>query len=381
MKKKVLISFVLLAMVAASVIFAQQPTLDKLKFVGTNSGYGAWAANNNISGVVVIPATNDGKTVTEVDYFRNITGITSVIIPNSVIRIFSSSFPGCTNLTSVTFQGANFERVDDGAFPGDLAAKYKAGGAGTYTRSAGGAVWTKQGGGQVTPAQTAQTLNGVWERSGGRQITVSENTGVFSSFESNPGALTQDAISKGYYALGGQAWRNLTSTGNLTWSGLYLSTRFNTASPNVAVGQDWTNSTFTLSANGQTLTIKDNTGTETWTRSGYKLDGVWERTGGRQITISGNAGVFSSFEKNPSALTQDAISKGYYALGSQAWRNLTSTGNLTWSGLYLAARFNTASPNVAVGQDWTNSTFTLNANGQTLTIKDSTGTETWTRKR
>jgi len=113
----------------------------------------------------------------------------------------------------------------------------------------------------------------------------------------------------------------------------------------------------------------------------YSLDGVWERSGGRQITVSGNTGVFSSFENNPRAIMQDAINKGYYALGGQVWRNLASTGNLTWTGLYLAVQDNDSSPNVVTGTIWFNCTFTLSANGQTLTCKDSTGTETWTRKQ
>jgi len=227
-------------------------------------------ANDRISGAVVIPAAYNGKKVFAVMNFMDCRSITSVTIPVSVTDIYARAFQNCANLTSVTFQGTATNNIyasgADASFPGDLAAKYKAGGAGTYTRSAGGTVWTKQGGGQVTPAQTTQTLNGVWERSGGRQITVSGNTGVFSSFENNPNALTQDAISKGYYALGGQVWRNLTSTGNLTWSGLYLGVDVNNASPNVTARINWLNATFTLSANGQTLTCKDNFGTETWTR-------------------------------------------------------------------------------------------------------------------
>ena len=52
-------------------------------------------------------------------------------------------------------------------FEGDLVAKYQAGGAGTYTRSAGSNTWTKQGGGF--------TLNGVWTRSDGMKITIADN--------------------------------------------------------------------------------------------------------------------------------------------------------------------------------------------------------------
>ena len=53
------------------------------------------------------------------------------------------AFANCANLNSVTFGGANttFGATD---FPDgmDLAQKYKAGGAGTYTKS--GRTWTKK---------------------------------------------------------------------------------------------------------------------------------------------------------------------------------------------------------------------------------------------
>jgi hypothetical protein len=229
------------------------------------------------------------------------------------------------------------------------------------------------------------SLDGVWDWIDiGRQITISGSTGVFSKFENNPSAFIQDAINKGYFAIGGQAWRNIKSTGNLTWSGQFLAITVNTSNPNVAIGTTWVNCTFTLSADGQTLNaINSNGGTSTWTRGNYKLDGVWDWIDiGRQITISGSTGVFSRFENNPSAFIQDAINKGYFAIGGQAWRNIKSTGNLTWSGQFLAITVNTSNPNVATGTNWVNCTFTLSADGQTLTaINSNGGTSTWIRKQ
>ena len=192
MKKKVLMSIVLLAIIGTSAVFAQQPTLDKLKFSANNSGYTVTAANKQISGAVVIPDTYNGKPVTRVYDFADCTGITSVSIPDTVIIMEASAFLRCTgltsvtipasittinfnvfrgtNLTSVTFQGGTAKMETPGAnspFDGDLVAKYKAGGAGTYTRQAGGTVWTKQGG--------SFTLNGTWRRSDGMEITITEN--------------------------------------------------------------------------------------------------------------------------------------------------------------------------------------------------------------
>jgi len=70
MTKRELMGLVLPAIIGASVAFAQQPTLDKLKFVGTT----AQAANKQISGAVVIPDTYNGKPVEGINAFSE-TGI------------------------------------------------------------------------------------------------------------------------------------------------------------------------------------------------------------------------------------------------------------------------------------------------------------------
>jgi hypothetical protein len=192
MKKRVLMSLVVFAIIGTSAVFAQEPTLDKVRSEKVSSGYRVRAANKNISGTVVIPAVIDGITMNRIDEFRGCTGITEVIIlnglsvidstsfqdctglksitiPASVTDIGATAFRNCTNLTSVTFQGST-TKINDAygksnpTFPGDLIAKYMAGGAGTYTRSAGSDTWTKQGG---------FTLNGEWTRSDGMKITIS----------------------------------------------------------------------------------------------------------------------------------------------------------------------------------------------------------------
>ena len=180
MKKKVLMSFVLLTLVGA-IIFAQAPTLDKLKFGRlsvTSKDCHVEPANKQISGDVVIPATHFpenvpvilssltkfegtaitsltilGNTMQRIDGFKNCTSLTTVTLPASVTSIPSGAFQGCTSLTSVTFlgpaprTGGTFSTREDTSFPGDLATKYIAGGPGTYTRSRGSDTWTKQAGG------------------------------------------------------------------------------------------------------------------------------------------------------------------------------------------------------------------------------------------
>ena len=119
----------------------------------------------------------------------------------------------------------------------------------------------------------------------------------------------------------------------------------------------------------------------------HSLDGVWA-DGDERITVSGNGntGVFSAFSSDP--IYADAVNKNHIKLGDLAWRNIASTGNLTWSGQVVGITFNSSSPNIATGIAWTNNgTFTMSSNGQTLTFAGSnpaTGanfTRTWTRKQ
>jgi hypothetical protein len=231
-------------------------------------------------------------------------------------------------------------------------------------------------GGSTTPTTpTSYSLDGVWE-AGAFKMTISGNIGVYSAFGTfgASNAVWNDALSKGHINVGDQCWRNITSTGNLTWSGEEKLVQYNTSNPNISIGTSWTNKTFTMSADGQTLIV----GTNTFTRSNHSLDGVWE-AGAFQMTISGNTGVYSAFGTfgASNAVWNDALSKGHINVGDQCWRNITSTGNLTWSGEEKLVQYNTSNPNVSIGTSWTNKIFTMSADGQTLTV----GTNTFTRKR
>jgi len=73
------------------------------------------------------------------------TSLTSITIPDSVTSIGNQAFDYCTSLTSVTFRSTIDSRnLGSRSFPGDLRAKYLAGGIGTYTRASGSDTWTKQ---------------------------------------------------------------------------------------------------------------------------------------------------------------------------------------------------------------------------------------------
>ena len=99
---------------------------------------------------------------------------------------------------------------------------------------------------------TTQSLNGVWASNIGTLITVSGSTGVLSAL-GTPSGLWGDAINKGYLKIGEQYWKNLTSTGNLTWSGQVLLFNVNTSNPDVALNVHWSDCTFTMSSDGITL--------------------------------------------------------------------------------------------------------------------------------
>jgi len=94
-----------------------------------------------LSGEVVIPATYNNLPVTRVGNFASAM-IRSIIIPDSVTAIDNMAFTRC-DLISVTI-GGGVVNMTSTIFPAgtDFFNKYKAGGAGTYTRS--GQTWTKK---------------------------------------------------------------------------------------------------------------------------------------------------------------------------------------------------------------------------------------------
>jgi len=118
-----------------------------VKSIGSSAFYGCTKLTS-----ITIPTS---VTSIEDSVFSDCYGLTSITIPASVTKISSDAFNFCRELTSVTFGGsipasgfhANaFNRL------GDLRNKYIAGGAGTYTRPAGGETWTKGGSAAAAPA-------------------------------------------------------------------------------------------------------------------------------------------------------------------------------------------------------------------------------------
>ena len=166
---------------------------------------------------------------------------------------------------------------------------------------------------------------------------------------------------------------NLAKTGN-TFAGWNTAANGSGASYNAG-------STFTIYAN-TTLYAQ-------WTpNSMLTIDGIWSNPSGSvKVTVSGSTGILTAYPSTIGGLSQSAIEKGYVIIGTtQYWRNLTSSGNLTWSGQHLTINYYTSSPDVAIGTTYNNCTFTLSADGQTLSVTGSTSgggsyTDTWTRNQ
>jgi hypothetical protein len=76
---------------------------------------------------------------------------------------------------------------------------------------------------------------------------------------------------------------------------------------------------------------------------------------------------FNSTGAASSAGWLDAYNKGHI---NQWWRNLQSTGNLTWSGQQAWVQIYANNPNVSIGVDWPNITIVMSANGRTLTVSE-----------
>jgi hypothetical protein len=110
------------------------------------------------------------------------------------------------------------------------------------------------------------------------------------------------------------------------------------------------------------------------------LDGVWQRPGGHIVSISGSTGIFVQIDSG--APWQDAKSKSWVSIGGQKFKNLTKTGDRTWTGQEITVQYNNSNPNIATGTTWYDTTFTLSADGQsfTTTTPTSSNGSTWTRQ-
>jgi hypothetical protein len=117
MKKRVLMSLVLLTMIGVSVVFAQEALL---KFTDVQGGVSVAAKSSKETvGDIIIPDTYNGKKVVAIatNGFKNHYGITGLKISNNVIDIGNSAFEGCSGIIEITM-GDGVTTIGINAFKG-----------------------------------------------------------------------------------------------------------------------------------------------------------------------------------------------------------------------------------------------------------------------
>ena len=101
------------------------------------------------------------------------------------------------------------------------------------------------------------------------------------------------------------------------------------------------------------------------------LDGVWQANNGHTVNINGATAV--SVQLSSGALWGDAIRKGYVKAGDQIFRNIVKgSADLQWSCQELSVEFRSSAPTVSIGLRWEDRTITMNANGQSIRVGNTT---------
>jgi hypothetical protein len=223
--------------------------------------------------------------------------------------------------------------------------------------------------GDLSAQNAAPSLDGVWRTNNGHTVTINGAAAVSTQLSS--GALWRDAINKGYVKVGDQIFRNIIKgSTNMQWSCQELSVEFRSSAPTVATGLRWENRTITMNANGQSIrvgntTYRSNPQTAV-TAAVPSINGVWEVVWGHTIKIDGSSGVYVEISVQPR--WQDALLKGYIKVGGQKYRNLTRTGDLTYTGQDLDLLYDTSAPDAATGVIWRDCTVYITRDGNTLII-------------
>ena len=112
---------------------------------------------------------------------------------------------------------------------------------------------------------------------------------------------------------------------------------------------------------------------------GGGLDGDWRApSAGYVIRIRGSSGVYRQWDSNLNSLYRSAVDRGYVKIGDEDLRNLTQTGNNTWSGQTKLISYNSYG---ATGTAWGNCTITLSSDGRSFQLyySSSSGSLTYNR--
>jgi len=106
----------------------------------------------------------------------------------------------------------------------------------------------------------AQTINGLWRTANGNVASIYDGKAVITEINARD---WKEAEKRGNIGIGVQSHRNISSTGNLTWTGQYLGINPSTYAVNWAG-----NVTFKMNPEGKTMQVQyqNATGSGTWTR-------------------------------------------------------------------------------------------------------------------
>jgi len=220
-------------------------------------------------------------------------------------------------------------------------------------------------------ASTDESLNGAWIRvseqgsttSVGTVDTIIDTDGYFTKVDGG----WESVMNKGNIKIGDSHFRNITKTGERTWS--YQNRLYNA---NTFELLNWADGTITLSSDGQSFTTNvpesssQNTTYNRVQNNNNPLDGAWIRVSeqgsttsvGTVDTIIGSYGYFTKVDGG----WESVMNKGNIKIGDSHFRNITKTGERTWSyqnQLYDASTF-------ALLQ-WADGTITLSADGNSFT--------------
>jgi hypothetical protein len=220
-----------------------------------------------------------------------------------------------------------------------------------------------------TSAVFAQTINGIWRTAAGNIVSIYDGKAVLTETNNRD---WKEAEKRGNIGIGSPIYRSIRSAGNLTWSGQALLV-VNSSTYAVRWGG---NTTYTMNSNGQTMQVVVQGGSNngSWTRlSNNEIDGLWKTAAGNIVSIYDGKAVLTETNNRD---WKEAEKRGNIGIGSPIYRNIRSTGNLTWSGQALVVDLSTYA--VKWGG---NTTYTMNSNGQTMQVVVQGGSNngTWTR--
>ena len=128
MKMKKILSIILtMAVILAAIPFSTVSAFEEeaeytegyYTYVVANGDATITAVDTSISGDITIPSEFGGYPLTCINYmaFMDCNSLTSVIIPDNVVKIGWSAFSNCTSLTSITL-GKSVANIEGGAFSG-----------------------------------------------------------------------------------------------------------------------------------------------------------------------------------------------------------------------------------------------------------------------